>query len=376
MFENAIVAMQYVLLGHTNLEVLAIIGDLFVLLIFAVLNLIWGTYSLPRNYRFLAFIPVSWILFQLQYESTLNFATSGLQCFPVIFFALLTFLLATRTSATAFAGALLSFLFAVASYANGLFLIPIGAVFFLQRKEYRRLSIWCCVGAIATLVYFHGYNFAVEMPNTHSDNIVSSILHHLSLPYAAAFLGSIAAIRDPLPAILLGILLTAVILFATYDRLFTRNPALYYSSPFIFVTGLAVSGLRSNFGLASALGSRYRINSTVLLLLTYLYLAERLSEIKMRPQLFRAGVGIAGVLLATFTFVSDRAGERLLLVKRQALEVEMLRWERHEPRHLVGNAFPGDFTSVNEENGLFDPIEPFISDSIREGIYIPPDLPQ
>jgi hypothetical protein len=374
MFENAIFGIQYVLLGHTNLRVLAIMGDLFVIFIFAVLYLIWWTYNLSPNYRLLAFIPVSWILFQLQYESTLNFATSGLQCFPVIAFALLTFFLATKPSTAAFVGALLSFLLAVASYANGLFLIPIGAVLFLQRREYRRLSIWCSLGALASLVYFHGYDFAVEMPNTHMNNIVLSILHHLSLPYAAAFLGSIAAIRDPLPAIILGIILTGVFLFATYDRLFNRNPALYYSSLFIFVTALAVSGLRSSYGLASALGSRYRISSTVLFVLAYLYLAERLSELKMRPRLLKASLSIAGVLLATFTFESDRDGERLLLVKRQAVEAEMLRWERHEPRHLVGNAFSGDLTAVNEENGLFDPIEPFISDSIREGIYVLPNL--
>jgi hypothetical protein len=105
-------------------------------------------------------------------------------------------------------------------------------------------------------------------------------------------------------------------------------------------------------------------------------LAERLSEINIKPQLLKAGLSIAGVLLANFTFVSDRAGERLLMVKRQALEIEMLRWERHEPRHLVGSAFPGDLTAVNEENGLFDPIEPFISNSISEGIYILPKLQQ
>jgi hypothetical protein len=101
--------------------------------------------------------------------------------------------------------------------------------------------------------------------------------------------------------------------------------------------------------------------------LAYLYLAERLSEINIKPQLLKAGLSIAGVLLANFTFVSDRAG---------ALEIEMLRWERHEPRHLVGSAFPGDLTAVNEENGLFDPIEPFISNSISEGIYILPKLQQ
>jgi hypothetical protein len=321
------------------------------------------------------FIPVSWLLFQLQYESTLNLPTPSLQFLPVMFFALLTCWLAPKPGLLAFQCTLLSFLLCVASCSNGLFLIPILALIYIQFRAFKRLAVFCALSAFTSIVYFHGYNFASEMQNTHASNSVVSIFQHFSPRFAAAFLGSIASIRDPIPAIVFGIALTALFAFATFDRLFIRRPAIFYSCLFILITGLAVSGLRSNFGIVAALGSRYRINSTILLILLFLYMADRFYGVSIRPLILKTGACTAALLLIAFTYESDRTGEKLLLAKRHAVELEMLRWESHDTRHIIEPAFRGDFTAENERNGLFDPIEPYLSDSLREGIYQLPELP-
>jgi hypothetical protein len=375
MFENTIVGLQYTFLGHTNLRALSILGDLFVLPVLGVLYLIWEEAHLPAEYSLLAFIPVSWILFQLQYESTLNLPTPVLQFVPVMLFALLTCYLAPKSSTASFIGAVFSFLLAIASCANGLFLVPVGAAIYLQNRRYKRFLIWGIVSAVATIIYFHKYDFAAEQANTHMSNNIFSIFSHISLPYAAAFLGSIVAIRDPLPAILFGVLLICVLVFSVWDKLHINRPAIFYACVFIVITAVAVSGLRSNFGITAALGSRYRINSTVLLILIYFYLSEKFHAARLRPLIVRPLILAASLLLVVFTYESDRAGYKLLLAKRSAVETEMLRWERHEPRHSIAAAFPGDFTGVNEENGLFDPVEPILSDSIHEGIFSLPNLP-
>jgi hypothetical protein len=373
-FENAIFGLQYVILGHTNLKALSIFGDLFVIPLFGILYLIWRDCGRPRDYTLLAFVPVSWILFQLQYASALSTAMTPLQHIPVIVFALLTCFLATKASRMAFLGTLLSLLLCIASSANGLFMILIGIAIYLQRRQYKRLVTWCILSAASWLVYFHGYNITVSMPIAHADNNIVSLLQHLSLVYAAAFLGSIATIANPLPAILFCLVLVGVFIFATRDRLFVRRPALYYSSLFFFVTGLAVSGLRSSHGLATALGSRYRINSTVLLILLYLYLADKFYGIRVRPLILRAGACIVGVLLLGFNYESDRGGEKLILTGQHKLEVAMLRWERHEPRPPISASSADDFTAENEIKGFYEPNEPILSESIREGIYKLPKL--
>jgi hypothetical protein len=374
MFENAVIGIQYSILSHTNLKALTILGDLLVIPLFGLLYLMWRECGRPRDYTLLAFVPVSWILFQLQYASALDCVTVPLQIIPVILFALLTCFLAAKTGSRAFLGALLSLLLCIASSGNGLFMVPIGVLIYLQRREYKRLAVWCSVSAMACLIYFHGYDFTVEASRTHENNMMLSLIKHLGPAYGATFIGSIAAVTNPLPAILFGIILIAVFILATRDRFFVRNPALYYSSLFFFVTALAVSGIRSSLGLVTALGSRYRINSTVLVVLLYLYLADRLYGIRIRPVILRAVACVLGVLLICFNLLSDRAGERLILSMQQKVEIAILRWQRHEPRPAVVASDPDDFSARNEEKGFYEPDELILSESIREGIYQLPEL--
>jgi hypothetical protein len=375
MFENAVIGIQYSILGHTNLKALTLLGDLLVLPLCAVIYLIWREFGRPGEYTLLAFIPVSWILFQLQYASALDCVTVPLQIIPVILFALLTCFLAPRPGALAFAGTLMSLVACIASSGNGLFMVPIGVLIYLQRKQYKRLAVWCCLSGIACLIYFHGYDFTVEASHTHENNMVVSLFEHVSLGYGATFLGSIAAVTNPLSAIVFAIVLTALFLLATRDRLFVRNPALYYSCLFFFITGIAVSGIRSNFGLAAALGSRYRINSTALAALLYLYLADKLYIMRVRPTLFRAATCLLAVLLIGFNFASDRAGARLILSMQQKVEAAILRWQRHEPRPPANASASDDFAAKNEEKGFYEPDVPILTESIRQGIYQLPPLP-
>jgi hypothetical protein len=207
------------------------------------------------------------------------------------------------------------------------------------------------------------------------NNNVLSVLSHLSPAYGAAFLGSIAAVANPLPAILFGALLTGVFIFATYDRLYVRNPALFYSALFFFVTSAAVSGLRSSLGLTTALGSRYRINSTVLVILLYLYLADKFYGINVRPLILKAGAAALALLLVTFNVASNLAGLKLILTMQQKVGAAMLQWVRQEPDPPVTASSPNDFTINSEKKGYFKPSEPILSVSIREGIYILPELP-
>jgi hypothetical protein len=185
MFENAVAGFQYSILGHTNLKALTILGDLLVLPLFGVLYLMWRECGRPRDYTLLAFVPVSWILFQLQYASALDCVTVPLQMIPVILLALATCYLATKPNTWAFPGALLTLLLCIASSGNGLFMVPIGILIYLQRREYKRLAVWCSLSAIACLIYFHGYDFSVEASQTHRNNMILSLFEHISLGYGA-----------------------------------------------------------------------------------------------------------------------------------------------------------------------------------------------
>lgn len=370
-FENAIFGIQYSILGHTNLEFLSVLGNAFVVPVFLVLYLIWRDFGHSGDFALFAFIPASWLLFELQYASTLNCAMNPLQSVPVICFMLLTCWLAVRPGNAAYLGCLVSLLLCISSSGNGLFMIPLGCLIFLQRKQYRRLAGCVAVGAAMGVVYFAGYTVRASSNGAHHSLLDSA--RHISLGYGAAFLGSIATKANPIPAIALTVLLVVIFIFATRDRLYERNPALYYSSVFFFITGLAVSGIRSDRGLITALGSRYRINSAVLVILLYFYLADKFRDLRISRPAGIASICLAAMILAGFTYESDKGGERLLLLRRQKVRSAMLRWERHEPRPPIVASGPDDFTVENDKKGLYEPIEPILVDAIREGIYQLPD---
>jgi hypothetical protein len=74
-FESAIFGIQYEILGRTNLEALSTYSSY---LFFFVLCLIWKDFGRSGDFALLRFVPASWMVFQLQYASTLNFAIAKL----------------------------------------------------------------------------------------------------------------------------------------------------------------------------------------------------------------------------------------------------------------------------------------------------------
>jgi hypothetical protein len=144
---------------------------------------------------------------------------------------------------------------------------------------------------------------------------------------------------------------------------------------FFFITAAAVSGLRSEMGLSFALGSRYRISCTIVVILMYFYLLDKFRALKLSRfmRLTCATTFCSGVFL--FTCVSDYGGGKFLRTKREKLDDSMLRWERHEPpkeRRFIDS----DLTSNSEVSGQFEVNVPTLTEAIREGVYTPPPLPE
>jgi hypothetical protein len=372
MFESAIFGTQYEMLGHTNLEALSALGNLFVLPLFAVLCLIWKKGTLPKNVGLISLVPVSWLLFQLQYAETLNWAMASLSNIPALLFALLClYLAAEERSSWMFPASLISMGLSCACSGNGLLLIPVGGIMLVQRVQYKRLWTWLLTGAVICSVYFFKYNFASS--RTHSDHSVLSSIKHFSLPYASAFLGAAAAERRPLPAVVLGIALMMVFVLATRAKIYIRNPALYYSALFLIVAAVAVSGLRSDGGLATSLASRYRINSALMLIFMYLYLAEKLEQVSFNRAGPKVLLSLCGIMLVAFTFISDRVGYKSLLTRRAKLDEAMVRWEGNG---LGLNELPHPASSMpqlgKDESYYFEPEEPILTEAIKAGIYPKP----
>ncbi len=369
-FQNTLYALQYSLLGQVVMKPLTTLGNLLVLPLFGLLWLLWRDYRLPLRYALPAFIPAAWILFQLQYASTLNCVMAPLQNVAVLVFTLAVFRFGTQPSRGSFAASLVSIVLAVASSGGGLFVGPVLCLFYLQRRAWTRLFIAAALSVLLGFLYMHGKPIHEHDPH---QGDLASFLHQISLPYGAAFLGSVAAGSNPVPAIAFAILLFGIFIWETRERLDRLNPGVYYTTLFFFIQGLAVSCLRAPRGLVSALGSRYRINSAVLTILIYFYLAERVKLDRLGRPFKVATLALAGVVLVAFNFASDRAGNALLAQRRFKVQAGILAWKA-DPSPFFSD--PANSTTLSEEERrreMYNPVEPTLSEALRQGIYtLPP----
>jgi len=379
-FAESLYVLQYMLVGHINFAVLATLGNLLLLPIYAVLYRMWTDYSAQNNLQLILFVPVSWMLFQLQYYSLLNWPMSSLQHIAVVCFSLLTIYLLGKDRRVAFYLALISLLLAVASSGNGFFVMPVGCVMLIQFRRPRRLLYWLVASAAMLIAYLYKYNFLASQ--AHADHSIISSLHHISILYALSFLGaSIARYGSYAPAAILGGCMCAAFLYTVVDRFYVRSPALFYSLCFILVTSVAVSGLRSDFGTAQALVSRYRIYSNLMLIVFYLYGAGKLCSfgILHRPengktiQYFATATFL--IALIGFNVGSNYAGFKLLRARTELTKQGMSRWEHGEESITTAPGPANEDPVIRRQrlNVIYAPDDMYLREAILLHWYSPPD---
>jgi hypothetical protein len=329
-FEEGIVWLQLALFGHVNFLWLCALGNSFI----AVLALqLWQLFLPHRGdlpTRLLLFLPVSWLLFQLQYVETVDSAMASLQNLPVLVFSLGAFMLLPRASLRSFCGALVCMALAIASSGNGVFVLPVGLLVLLLHRRFLRILPWLVVSALCLAAYAWHYNvLSSQSPHTRS---VFATLLHLRVGYILAFMGS--AFGHPqrfapfLRAAITGAALTLWFALAALRGYFNRRPVVATFLLFLLITSVGVAGLRSDFGVQQSLVSRYAIYSALLLILAWFIFAEDvvLPRLGSRPgQQLLAGFTLASVL---FALIMDVLGWRSL-VQRDTYLVQGMRACQH-----------------------------------------------
>ena len=313
MFANFVIAAQYGLSGHPNFLLLSWLGNLFLL---PLLWLLWKHFMRAEqdlSRRLLFFLPVPFLLFQLQYAETLDWSMPGLQNIPVVVFALACVASLTAQERWSTAGASLFLVLTIAASGNGFFLIPIGAYVLIDRRRWAALAAWIVVSVTSVTVYFHHYDFHSSQQEKNG-----SVLHsvsHLNPIYTLSFMG--AAIRNfrhvPFVSILLGLIISGVIVTMARRRYDRQNPTVFYYVVFLLITAIAVSGIRSKLGLTYSTSGRYKIYSDLLLACCYVFWAE--SSPDGAAQTSRRYLKTALVAAVVFCAASDLSGGRYLAIR-------------------------------------------------------------
>jgi hypothetical protein len=368
--------LQYALLGHLNLQILCALGNGFVLLLFF---LLWKMF-LPNHrdlvHRAALFIPVSWLLFQLEYVETLNWAGPSLASLPVLVFSLGAIYLLVRGTNRAFFGALGCVILAVASLANGLFVVPIGALILIVGRRFARLVWWFVVSAGCAAAYAYHYNVISSQAQVQG-SVLSNLLRPRPL-YVLAFVGNAAALPfgginhrfAVFMSLVLGLLLCGFFAVITMKGYYRKNQLVSYCVLYLLLTAIGVAGLRSNFGLVQSVSSRYQIYSALLVAFAWFVIAEEYVVYKSVP-LRRSRILLSAIVCsALFSLSMDAWGWSYLANRNRETVLGMAAFRNR------GELNSGPILPNPNHGARFDLLvrraPEILKQSMKLGIYRPP----
>jgi hypothetical protein len=375
MLVSGITAVECESLHRISLPILMVLGNLMPIGIFFTVLSMYRQKDSELYTSVISLLPVSLLLFQLQYGSTLDWATASMQNLPVILCGLLAIrFLAKSSSSRDFALACLWLVVAICSSANGFGLSIVGGILLIEQRRLRQLLVWAITVLAMGGVYFYRYNF--HSSQSVPGGTVGRAFLHFNFLYAVSFLGTSAAgATSYLPSVALGFVVICLFIFVCSTGYSRRNAGVFYAMVFAVVSAFGVAGLRGALGVTQSLASRYRIYSNLMLALLFIYLVESvLPLLQWRAKTEK--LTLAGVTFFCLLFCvgSDWAGLRFIEGRKQALVADMNHWE-----HPAGSldSSPHSTNPALERQrrlGIYKPNTPILVESMRLHLYLPPQF--
>jgi len=313
-FEHAVIAAQYSLTGHISFGFLILLGNLLVL---GIGWLLWKNYfssekDLTR--RIILFLPICYLLFQLNYVENLDWAMCSLQTVPVLFFTLASLHLLLNDKKWAFPLACLCAWLGCLSSSNAFLIAPIGLFVIVPRRNWRRLAVWTAAFFLALAMYLYRY-IRITRP---AFNPHVSLYHKVGFYFS--FLGASVENMHHFPirnaSVVLGVLMVAIFCRSIRTDFYRENPFAFYSTLWVLITAILVAQVRSGLGLDMSLAIRYKVYSDLMLIFCYAYTVSRVDILSTSLGLKRSFYCSSLVLIMLLTASSDFFGFKFL-VKRQ-----------------------------------------------------------
>jgi hypothetical protein len=361
-FDHLAALVDYQLTGHLSFAVLSWVGNVFVML----LGVLLFTFFLPGEprleRRLLLFLPISFLLFQLQYQQTLNWAMGSLQNFPVLFFAFAAIALLHRKRLIP---AVLCMFASIAASANGLLLIPLGLIILIvQRRKLPGVSGWLAASALAVFTYFYRYQ---AISHVHPHSLVTNLFVRMPA-FLLCFVGSAAA--RPVPATIVGMLILTAFAYAFLRRFRSESPIPADCALFLLFSALLTMYGRSDLGVLGSLSSRYTLYSALLLIFVWFAAVQRVKRPLQSSRLYVAALA-STILFAT---AADITGYHALRDRQDNLRLGMYLYQHPTS---AGNP-PGPVIPEPGLEPFFDALNRsatgILGRSAQLGTYVPPKL--
>lgn len=299
------------LTGVLNLKAMIIAGA-FNLLVLAFVLYRWFR---DTGTSWLLFLPVPWLLFNVQFYETVFWAMIPFQHLAVFVWAILTIWLLSRDSVASFGAALITAVLTIYADVSGNFILPAGALVLVARQNWRLLAVWLVVTGIVVWYYFSGLVIPEYRPKF-SDNFSQPLL---LVTVMTTLLGIWSDPGPTFPMILregvsliMGaafLIFTLTVLFKTVVTLLENKKPLDKNDAFLWgavcFTGIVLAVLasgRASEGLESIFKPRYRHMYVIWLIFVYL-LAVRYYPRWFGPRIVKTGLLAGSVLFCINAYI-------------------------------------------------------------------------
>ena len=333
LFDRIITYSLFAINGEVNLKYQLFIGCLLILGIFGLVAHAFVQAKLPLW----GLIPVSLLLFQIQYHEGIFWSMIPCQNFAVLFFAVLSIFLVAQNTTPTLLFALFSTFLGAFSSGNGIVMLVPCLLILIYQRRYVASGLW--LGWMLTCLYGYFHNLVVPSfrPKL-SDNILKYPLNILAdFP---AFMGQIF---DPgthfsptvrgLFTIPVGILLIVWVLFLVWKLVFNTNyktqdashkSLVFWVGVLLFITATAFlfSIARAGDGFEAVFRSRYKLTLALALVLCYCTLFLLVQK-KWQKLVFAIGLGL-GLSINALSYFQLSAD---VINFRRSLIADMFSWK-------------------------------------------------
>jgi hypothetical protein len=261
--------------GEVNFRTLALCGYLALP---AFLILFYSNFR-DQGISPILFVPIPFILFNFESGGNIFWATSVLANYSVLVFGGACFYFLNKNTVRSFTWAMALACAATFTHGNGMGVFPVGLAYLLNQKKYRESIVWLGATSLVVFLYFYDYT-SVQYGGLGIGNSLSE--PGRIVIYFLTFLGSIFSFCHPAAAPVAGTAIFLYFIYLSKSRYYAINAPLYCFLSFLFLGALAAALSRSGLGIDQALAARYKIHSTLMVIIV-LISAVKLYSIKTKP---------------------------------------------------------------------------------------------
>tara|TARA_B100000686_G_scaffold145293_1_gene152747 strand:- start:235 stop:1953 length:1719 start_codon:yes stop_codon:yes gene_type:complete len=329
-FTRFVYTFLYAIFGEINFKILILVGNFSLVIL---LYLFFRILEVPRK-NLIYFIPISILLFQLQFWKNMTWAASSIQHNWILLFTGLTFYFCSKKSNLFFYSALCLAIASIFTHAGGWVTMLLGLIILLTERRYRESIIWAIVTFFLGFFYFKGFHSSANI----TSGIQSFDGFKNFLIFYSAFLGSALSPNKVFIAASFGVILNLYLVYLIIDKYFSRNITVFMFMAYIFFNAVLVAMSRSDLGVENVFAPRYKIVSVILIILVYMSLAEKLSSSLNQ---FRGFVFI-GILFALTSYsLTFKSGKYNLETKNLSLKWLANQWVNTNHGFFYTSGNPG-----------------------------------